>query len=88
MHWVGDVGMQDAEQFLAQPAGWRRFFLSLKGDYEGENVEPNDRKVSGCTEGSNIFTRIPAWRVTCWNLDVFAKIPQKMLQKGIKCQAV
>lgn len=46
--WVGDVGMQDAEQLLARPAGWRRFSLSLKGDYEGENVEPNDRKVSWC----------------------------------------
>lgn len=70
--WVGDVGMKDTEQFLAQPAGWRRFSLSLKGDYEGENVEPNDRKVSWCTGGFSIYTRIPAWRVTCWNLHAFA----------------
>lgn len=86
--WAGDVGMQDAEQLLAQPAGWRRFSLFLKGDYEGENVEPNDRKVSRCTGGFNILTRAPAWRVTCWNLDVFGKISQKMLQKDIKFRAV
>lgn len=34
-------------------------FLSLKGDYEGENVEPNDRKVSGC-KGVNRLAKAPA----------------------------
>lgn len=35
-------------------------FLSLKGDYEGENVEPNDRKVSGY-KGVDRLMKVPAW---------------------------
>lgn len=38
--------MQDQSSSWHKPLDDADFSLSLKGDYEGENVEPNDRKVS------------------------------------------
>lgn len=57
-------------------------FLSLKGDYEGENVEPNDRKVSGLRGLTDLWKSQP--EVTCWNLGI-AQISHTISQK---CHAV
>lgn len=62
-------------------------FLFLKGDYEGENVEPNDRKVS-CCKGGLTYSQESQPEVSPVGIWTFAKISQKIPQKGTKCQAV